>query len=137
MTSRPRIAVAGLASLLGASVLGLAVPAFADTAARPAPATARAPAKPTDAVGKVAATAKDDTIIKTVDEGFKVTTEKEAVEVLKAANVDLTVAAVLLPMNASQAHVKDAANLALKAVEDSVIINSYSIDSLPMQGKKG
>ena len=101
----------------------------------------------------------------TLSEGFKATPEKQAtlvkanehiangeskkaVEVLKAANIDLTLSAALIPANASVAHVNDAialmkeqkfyeANLALKAIEDSVIIDSYSVDAIPVQGATG
>ncbi len=89
-------------------------------------------------------------------EGFKPTDEKAAtvakanehlatgdsvtaVETLKAANIDVTISAALIPINTSLGHTKDAANLinegkyyeanlALKAVEDSVIIDAYSVD---------
>lgn len=98
-----------------------------------------------------------------LSEGFKPTAEKQtsldkanqhlakgehkqAVEVLKTANIDVTVSATLLPANASLQHVKDAAtllgekkyyeaNLALKAVEDSVIVDAYSVDNIPVQGQ--
>ncbi len=98
----------------------------------------------------------------TLAEGFKATPEKQtaigkanehlskgdhkqAVEVLKAANIDITVSAALIPTQASLAHVADAAklmgekkyyeaNIALKAVEDSIIIVSYSLDDVPKQG---
>ncbi|WP_300087651.1 YfdX family protein [uncultured Nitrosomonas sp.] len=100
----------------------------------------------------------------TLAEGFKPTTEKQAsinkanqhlakgehkhaVEVLKAANIDVTVVAAMIPVNASLQHINDAgmlinekkfyeANLVLKAVQDSVIIDAYSIDAIPKQGKK-
>lgn len=98
----------------------------------------------------------------TLAEGFKPTEEKqasinkanehlakgshkEAVEVLKAANIDVVVTAALIPVNASISHIDDAvklmkekkyyeANLALKAVQDSVIVDSYGIDTIPIQG---
>ncbi|RYH09411.1 YfdX family protein [Tropicimonas sp. IMCC6043] len=71
--------------------------------------------------------------------------EKQAAEELRLANIDVTVTAALVPAKASLEHAQDAvsligqgkyyqANIALKAVEDSVIIESYGIDSLPMQG---
>lgn len=97
-----------------------------------------------------------------LSEGFKPTAEKqasldkanahlakgehkEAVEVLKAANVDVTISAAMIPANASVSHINDAvnlisqkkyyeANLALKAVQDSVIIDAYSADGIPTQG---
>ena len=73
---------------------------------------------------------------------------KKAAEVLKLANIDVSVAAALIPANASVGHAKDAerliaekrfyeANLALKAIKDSVVVESYGVDSLPAQGKAG
>lgn len=70
---------------------------------------------------------------------------KQAAEVLKLANIDVTVSAALIPINASVQHAKDAvdlisnnqfyeANLALKAIEDSVVIEAYGIDTIPVQG---
>jgi YfdX protein len=101
----------------------------------------------------------------TLSEGFKATPEKQAgiakanehiakgeskmaVEVLKASNIDVTLSAALIPASASVTHVSDAimlmkenkfyeANLALKAIEDSVIIDSYSADTVPAQGAAG
>lgn len=98
----------------------------------------------------------------TLAEGFKPTTEKqaaidkanehlskghhkEAVEVLKAGNIDVVASAALIPANASLSHINDAvslmkdkkfyeANLALKAVQDSVIVDSYGTDAIPAQG---
>lgn len=62
---------------------------------------------------------------------------EQAVAVLKAAKIGVTVSAALIPVFASLQHVKDAAallgqkkyyeaNLALKAVEDSVVFNTHS-----------
>ncbi|MCW2310054.1 YfdX family protein [Rhodobium gokarnense] len=70
---------------------------------------------------------------------------KKAAEVLREGRIDVTVSAALIPAKASLDHVKDAvkllgekkyyeANLALKAVEDSVLVESYSIDGVPQQG---
>lgn len=72
----------------------------------------------------------------------------EAVAALKLANIDVSVSAALLPAAKSLQHVEDAvklikekkyyeANLALKAVEDSVIIESFDINTIPVQGQKG
>lgn len=100
----------------------------------------------------------------TLAEGFKPTTEKQAsinkanqhlakgehkhaMEVLKAANIDVTIVAAMIPVNASLQHINDTemlmnekkfyeANLVLKAIQDSVIIDAYSIDAIPKQGKK-
>jgi hypothetical protein len=70
---------------------------------------------------------------------------KKAVETLKLANVDVTISAAIIPLNKTVSHVADAqklmqdgkyyeANLALKAVEDSVFVDAYSVDSVPVQG---
>lgn len=70
---------------------------------------------------------------------------KKAVETLRLANIDVTVSAMLIPVKASLHHVQVAAkligekkfyqaNLALKAVEDAIIVESYSVDEIPKQG---
>jgi len=70
---------------------------------------------------------------------------KQAVDVLKLANIDVTVSAALIPAKAGLAHVSDAAkligekkyyeaNLALKAVEDSIVTENYAVDAVPAQG---
>ncbi len=70
---------------------------------------------------------------------------KKAAEVLKLANIDVTVTAALVPIGSSVNHMRDAvalikvgkfyeANRELKAVEESVIIDSYGIDTVPVQG---
>ncbi|MCA0425158.1 MAG: YfdX family protein [Proteobacteria bacterium] len=72
---------------------------------------------------------------------------KKAVETLKLANVDVVFSAAVLPINATVKHVADAttllsegkyyeANLALKAIEDSAILESFGADSVPVQGKR-
>lgn len=71
--------------------------------------------------------------------------QKKAITVLKETNVDVTFSAALIPVKASASHLNDAAdllgqnkfyeaNLALKALEDSVIIDSYGVDEIPEQG---
>ena len=73
--------------------------------------------------------------------------QQKAIEVLRLANIEVTVSAAMLPAKSSMKHVKDAvdllknskfyeANLALKAVEDSVILDFYSIDAIPAQGSQ-
>ncbi len=68
-----------------------------------------------------------------------------AVDALKLANIDVSVSAALIPAASSLKHVDDAvkllsekkyyeANLALKAVEDSVLVETYDINTLPAQG---
>ena len=86
--------------------------------------------------------------IKEANEHIAKGDEKKAAEVLKLAEIDITVAAVLLPIDASIRHVTAAvdlmakkqyyeANLALMAIENSILIESFGIDSVPAQGKKG
>lgn len=69
----------------------------------------------------------------------------DAVEVLRLASVDVNVSAALLPVVEASAQLQQAqtfieegdyfkANLALKALEESVIIRSFSIDAIPQQG---
>ncbi|SDE15789.1 YfdX protein [Rhodospira trueperi] len=68
-----------------------------------------------------------------------------AIKTLKLADIDVRMSAALIPADASLEHVKSAqsliddekfyeANLALKAVEDSIVIESYDVDSVPTQG---
>jgi hypothetical protein len=72
---------------------------------------------------------------------------KTAIEVLRLANIDVTVSAAMLPARASLVHVQDAiklldekkyyeANLTLKALEDSVVFETYNAASIPAQGSK-
>ncbi|WP_116134966.1 YfdX family protein [Tropicimonas sp. IMCC34043] len=74
--------------------------------------------------------------------------QQKAVETLRLADVDIVVNAALLPVNASLEHVDAAAkliadgsyyqaNLALKAVEDAVVLDTYAIDGIPVQGAAG
>ncbi len=71
--------------------------------------------------------------------------QKAAAEVLKAASVDVTVQTAMIPARETLDNVQKAAsligekkyyeaNLALKAVEDSVQVDRYSADNLPAQG---
>ena len=71
--------------------------------------------------------------------------QKGAVESLRLADIDVAVSAVVLPVNSSIQHVKDAvklmgeqkyfeANLALKAVEDSVSVETWNAAGIPVQG---
>ncbi|MCU0906339.1 MAG: YfdX family protein [Rhodobacteraceae bacterium] len=68
-----------------------------------------------------------------------------AIEVLRAASVEVTVSTALLPGEATLQHLRDArslidegriheANMALKAVEDSVVVRTFGIDAIPVQG---
>lgn len=74
--------------------------------------------------------------------------EMKAAEVLNLADVDVVVTAALLPINGSVKHAEEAvnfitgesyyeANLALKAIEDSVVVDTYPADTVPMQGEAG
>jgi len=71
--------------------------------------------------------------------------EKAGAEILKLANIEVTVSAALLPVETSLRHIRDAegllieqkyyeANLALRALENSIIIEYFGIDVLPEQG---
>lgn len=70
---------------------------------------------------------------------------EKAAEVLKLAKIDVTISTALIPAKAGLAHIQDAAklmgeqkyyeaNLALKAAESLVVIDSYSLDAVPRQG---
>jgi len=69
----------------------------------------------------------------------------DAVEVLRLASIDVNVSAAMLPVVEASEHLQQAqdlidqgdyykANLELKALEDSVVIRSFSIDAIPQQG---
>lgn len=68
---------------------------------------------------------------------------QKAVETLKDANVEVTVSAALIPLDKSMSNIGDAqklmsdgkyyeANLALKAVEDLIFVDAYSVDGMPV-----
>ena len=74
--------------------------------------------------------------------------EKGAAESLRLGEIDFALSAALLPADASLKHVQDAerligekkffeANLALKAVEDSVVVETWSAAAIPTQGIDG
>lgn len=76
------------------------------------------------------------------NEHLKKGEKKEALETLKLASIDVVFTTAMLPVKLAQAHIDDAAkliddgkyyeaNLALKAVEDSVFIDSYGIEEVP------
>lgn len=67
---------------------------------------------------------------------------KKAVEVLKLGAIDVGLTTHLIPLKVAKAHIADAAkligehryyeaNIALKAVEDAVVTESFEIDSVP------
>lgn len=74
--------------------------------------------------------------------------ERGAAESLRLGEIDFALSAAMLPANASLKHVQDAerligekkffeANLALKAVEDSVVVETWSAAAIPTQGIDG
>ena len=96
------------------------------------------------AEGFVPTDAKAEKLVE-ANKQFAAGDEKAAAEVLKLANIDVTVSAALLPVAASLRHIRDAegllgkqkyyeANLALRALENSIIIEHFGIDVLPEQG---
>lgn len=67
---------------------------------------------------------------------------QKARETLKLANIDVTTSVAVVPAAMTKGHLEDAqrlmtegkyyeANLALKSIEDSVLIDSYSVDAVP------
>ncbi|PFG62825.1 YfdX protein [Thioclava sp. ES.031] len=69
---------------------------------------------------------------------------KAAAKTLKDNDIDVSISAAMVPAKASLAHLQDAskliksgnyyeANLALKGVEDSVVIDQWGLDNLPQQ----
>ncbi|MCU4653295.1 YfdX family protein [Roseibacterium sp. SDUM158016] len=71
--------------------------------------------------------------------------QDEAVQVLRLAQIDVNVSAAMLPvletsesLARAQAMIDNGqffeANLALKDVEDSILVRSFSIDAIPLQG---
>ncbi|MEC9196646.1 MAG: YfdX family protein [Pseudomonadota bacterium] len=69
----------------------------------------------------------------------------DAIEVLRVASIDMNVSTAMLPIVEASAQFEKAqtlvdegkyfeANLALKAVEDSIIVQTFSIDAIPQQG---
>jgi hypothetical protein len=71
--------------------------------------------------------------------------QKRAADILANADIGVTVTAAMVPIDGSVTRVKDAAaligegkyyeaNLALKAIEDSIVVEAYAIDAVPAQG---
>lgn len=69
----------------------------------------------------------------------------EAVQVLKLAAIDVNVQAALLPYEGTLTSLDDAigniedgkffdANIALKSIEDSILVRTFGIDAIPQQG---
>lgn len=86
--------------------------------------------------------------VKKANEHFKAGDKKKAVEELKLAEIDVNFTRLLLPMTTTQDHIKTAkklldekkfyeANLALKAAEDGVIVDTVALVDIPKNGKNG
>ena len=69
---------------------------------------------------------------------------KAAAETLKAANIDVSVSVAMVPASLAMTHLQDAAglvkdgkyyeaNLALKAVEDMVVVDTWGLSDVPQQ----
>jgi hypothetical protein len=67
---------------------------------------------------------------------------QEAIKALKLADIDVAVTASMLPVNFAKARIEQAAklvsqskyyeaNMALKAVDDAVVVDTYAIDAVP------
>jgi len=72
---------------------------------------------------------------------------KAAAETLKAANIDVSVSVAMVPAATAMTHLQDAAslvkdgkyyeaNLALKAVEDMVVVDTWALSDVPAQAAK-
>ena len=68
--------------------------------------------------------------------------KQEAIESLKLAEIDVAVTTSMVPVNFAKEHIDQAAklvsehkyyeaNMALKAVDDAVVVETYAIDSVP------
>jgi hypothetical protein len=68
--------------------------------------------------------------------------KKKAMEELKLGEIDVAVSASMVPVEFAKAHIDDAAkligehkyyeaNLALKAVDDAVVVETYAVDAVP------
>ncbi|MEZ5920921.1 MAG: YfdX family protein [Parvularculaceae bacterium] len=83
--------------------------------------------------------------IKKANEHLAKGEQQKAIETLKAGNIDVSLTTALLPANESLKHAETAvkllgekqfyeANLALKAIEDSIVISAYDAEFAPKQG---
>ena len=79
---------------------------------------------------------------------FEANSPDKAIDVLREASVDVMVSTALLPGNATLTELRNAqkliadgkyfeANVALKSIEDSVVVRSFGIDAIPVQGVTG
>ncbi len=91
------------------------------------------------------ATPEKQTILQEANELLRTGEHHSAIEKLKLADIDVTTSVAMIPVKKSISHVETAeklmkegrwyqANLALKAVEDSVLVESFDINSAPAQG---
>jgi hypothetical protein len=73
--------------------------------------------------------------------------KKKALQALKLGEIDVAVTASLVPVVFAKAHIDDAArligehkyyeaNLALKAVDDAVVVETYAVDAVPAPKQK-
>lgn len=79
---------------------------------------------------------------------FEANSPDQAIDVLRQAAVDVTVSTALLPADATLKEFQTArqliadgkfyeANVALKGIEDSVVVRTFGIDAIPVQGVQG
>lgn len=72
----------------------------------------------------------------------------DAIEVLRLASIDVNISVALLPIAEASEQLEKAqtfidegkyfdANVALKAMEDSIVVRTFSIDAIPQQGAIG
>lgn len=84
----------------------------------------------------------------TANEHLRKGERKEAMEVLKLGEVGTVVSASLMPVKFAKQHIDEAAklitedkyyeaNLALKAVEDAIVVETYGMDAIPAPKTKG
>lgn len=84
--------------------------------------------------------------IENANKHFKKGDRTKAIEVLKLANIDVEFSAALLPIKFAITKISDAeklisagkyyeANLALKSLEDAVVIETFGIDEMPASKK--
>ena len=87
----------------------------------------------------------DSAVLMKANEHLSKGENSHAAQALKVANIDVSVSAAMIPAASSLQHVDDAikllgekkyyeANLALKAVEDSVLVEVYDLQAIPVQG---
>jgi hypothetical protein len=73
--------------------------------------------------------------------------KQEAIEALKLAEIDVAVTTRMIPVNYAKEHIDQAAklvaehkyyqaNLALKAVDDAVVVETYAVDAVPKAKKE-